>query len=69
MEILYCLLLPVLGFFLVFKPELMWKLEHFLTVKDGEPSDFYLALSRLSGVAAILIGFFMFLYAAANRLS
>lgn len=31
------------------KPGLLWRIEHVFTVKDGEPTELYLALMRLGG--------------------
>lgn len=31
----------------VIKPGLLWRIEHVFTVKDGEPTELYLALMRL----------------------
>lgn len=33
----------------VIKPGLLWRIEHVFTVKDGEPTELYLALMRLGG--------------------
>ena len=44
MEWLSLIILFVLGIMMLFKPELLWKIEYFFTVKNGEPSDLYLAL-------------------------
>ena len=33
---------------------LLWRLEHFWSVKDGEPTEFYLAVSRIIGVIALI---------------
>ena len=35
---------------MIFKPELLWKIEHFFSVKGGEPTDLYLGLMRVAGV-------------------
>ena len=43
------------------KPELLWRMEHWLSVKDGEPTQFYLVASRIGGVLLIITGFAMFL--------
>lgn len=43
------LLVPV-GILMISKPHFVWKIDHFLSVKGGEPSDFYLACTRLGGV-------------------
>ena len=53
----YRLLIVViaLGIFMVVKPDWCWKLEHFLDTKGGEPSDLYLAVTRVLGTAMIVI--------------
>lgn len=51
---LLILVLAALGFMGLFKPELMWKLEHFMSVKDGEPTEFYLVVSRIIGALALI---------------
>ncbi|WP_297721169.1 DUF6199 family natural product biosynthesis protein [Intestinimonas sp.] len=62
---LYVVILLVLGGLMVAKPEFLWKLEHLLTVKDGEPTELYLTLMRLGGgffvVAAIGCGLYLLL--------
>ena len=42
--------LVILVIFMIFKPELLWKIEHFFSVKGGEPTDLYLGLMRVAGV-------------------
>lgn len=49
-------LLIILGFFMTFKTELAWKAEHFLTVKDGEPSDLYIVITKIGGILFTLVG-------------
>ncbi len=50
MDSIWILVLLVLGLFMLIKPEWLWKIENCLTVKGGEPSDFYLASMRIGGV-------------------
>jgi len=47
--VLILLLLSALGVFLILFPELAWKLEHFLWVEGGEPSELYLSVHRMAG--------------------
>ncbi|MFR3131177.1 MAG: DUF6199 family natural product biosynthesis protein [Blautia sp.] len=47
---IWLILLLLLSFFMIFKPELLWKIEHFFSVKGGEPTDLYLGLMRVAGV-------------------
>ena len=51
---LLIVVLVILGFMGLFKPELMWKLEHFMSVKNGEPTEFYLVISRIIGALALI---------------
>ena len=63
--LLVCLLALIciaLGTFLLAKPELCWKLEHFLDTIGGEPSDWYITITRLSGVLFLLLGAGMLLF-------
>lgn len=50
MDALWVLLLMVLGCGMLFKPELLWKIEHMFTVKGGEPTELYLLLMRIGGI-------------------
>ena len=54
MDFLWIILLFLIGLVAVIWPDKLWKLEHFLTVKNGEPSEFYLAVSRVAGVFFML---------------
>ena len=65
MEYLALPALLVLGLFMLLKPELLWKIEHFFSVKGGEPTDFYLAMMRVGGVffALIAVGVGIFVLA------
>lgn len=60
MDFIWLIVLFLLGLVAVIWPDKLWKLEHFLTVKNGEPSDFYLGISRTIGaffmIAAIICG-------------
>lgn len=54
--LLACAALVVLGGLMLAKPSLLWKLEHFLDVRDGHPSEWYEAKCRFGGVFFFLIG-------------
>ena len=58
MDYIWLILLFLIGLVAVIWPDKLWKLEHFLTVKNGEPSEFYLGVSRVAGaffmIAAII---------------
>lgn len=45
----------VLGVLMVWRPELLWKIEHLFSVKGGEPTDFYLSKTRIGGVLFAVI--------------
>ena len=65
MDFVWIVLLLLLGVLMFLKPELLWKLEHILWVKGGEPTDFYLSMMRLGGIvfviAAVVIGVYTLL--------
>lgn len=48
-EILQVLCMFAIGVFLIAKPDLVWKIENFLYVKDGSPTRFYFILARICG--------------------
>jgi len=55
------------GIFSVIDPEKVWELEHILSTKGGEPTDFYIASTRLRGIfyiiaAAVFIFIILFMY-------
>lgn len=50
MDFIWIIILFILGLLMVLKPIVLWKIEHFFTVKDGEPTDLYVSLMRLGGV-------------------
>ncbi len=49
------IILLLLGIFMVWKPNLLWKITHCFSVKDGEPTGFYLYVVRLIGTIGIVI--------------
>ena len=50
MDGIWLVVLLVLGFSMLFKPEVLWKIENIFSVKNGEPTDLYLALMRIGGI-------------------
>ena len=50
------ILIILIGFLNAVNPEISWTLQHFLSVKGGEPSDFSLIVSRITGVVMIAAG-------------
>ena len=49
------------GLFNLLFPHIAWKFQHMLHVKGGEPTTFYLIMSRVSGFILIVISIFMFM--------
>ena len=58
MEYVWIVVLLLLGIAMVGRPDLLWKIEHFWDVKNGEPSE----LMRVMGTFCI-IGSIIFLIA------
>lgn len=56
MDYIWIVVLLLLGFAMLLKPEILWKIEHIFTVKNGEPTDLYLTLMRLGGIFFIGAG-------------
>ena len=56
MDYIWIVVLLLLGFAILLKPEILWKIEHIFTVKNGEPTDLYLTLMRLGGIFFIGAG-------------
>ena len=54
-EIIAIAFLLISGIVMIVKPEFVWKVDHFLTVKDGEPTDLYIRYIRILGVVCILV--------------
>lgn len=48
------LALAALGLLMLWQPRLLWRLDHFLSVKGGEPTELYLAVTRVAGAVMIL---------------
>ncbi len=65
MKYLYLIILIILSVFMIFKPTLLWKIEHFLSVKNGEPTDLYITLMRIGGtfflISAVVMVFLFWL--------
>ncbi|MFW5891397.1 MAG: DUF6199 family natural product biosynthesis protein [bacterium] len=61
MKYLYLLLLIILSIFMIFKPTLLWEIEHFITVKNGEPTDLYITLMRIGGTFFLIFSIVMIL--------
>ena len=62
MEYVWIVVLLLLGIAMVGRPDLLWKIEHFWDVNNGEPPELYIALMRVMG-AFCIIGCIIFLIA------
>lgn len=62
MDYLWPLVLLILGVFMLCYPKTLWKMENFLTVKNGEPTELYLLLMRIGGVFFILCSVSIVIY-------
>ena len=49
--------MSIVGVFLILLPDITWKVEHFLWVAKGEPSELYLGLHITGGILALIIVF------------
>ena len=52
------LVVMIMGFLMILKPETLWKLKHRFSVKGGEPTEFYFTSSRILGVVCIIFAVF-----------
>lgn len=50
MDYIWIIFLFLLSIVMLVKPELLWKIEHLFSVKNGEPTDLYLAFMRIGGI-------------------
>ncbi|BAQ31145.1 DUF6199 family natural product biosynthesis protein [Bifidobacterium scardovii] len=53
------IVIVAIGVFMIWKPEILWKIENFLSVKGGEPTEFYLAMQRVGGVLLLVLSVFL----------
>ncbi|MBQ2865560.1 MAG: hypothetical protein IJE90_03460 [Clostridia bacterium] len=58
----------IVGVLSVVRPELVWKFKHMLTVRDGEPTQYFLVSMRISGVMMILLSLFVLFCAFTGRI-
>ena len=49
------LFLAAYGYASIFYAEKLWHFEHFMDVRNGEPTEWYIETSRIRGVILILI--------------
>lgn len=64
MERLWIAVLLALGAMMVFKPEILFKIENLFVVKNGEPTELYMTLMRLGGLFFIMCSVVMIVYSA-----
>ena len=64
--IVACLIIVAVGLWFLRAPDMVWELQHLLSVKDGEPTDFYLLSTRISGVILIIVGIVLLIIAIAS---
>ena len=57
------IVLIIVGFILIFKPTVTWKIQSALFVKNGEPTRFYYTVARVTGVVAVAVGILVMIYA------
>ena len=55
MEYIYIIILLIVGIIMIVNPELLWKIEHIFTVKNGEPTELYMAFTRIVGVLLVCV--------------
>ena len=61
LSILIAVIVFLAGLFNLLFPHIAWKFQHMLHVRGGEPTTFYLIMSRVSGFILIVISVFMFM--------
>lgn len=54
---IFIALIIFLGLASIMYPEKMWRLQHFLSVHGGEPTEFAIFMNQLSGVIIIIVAF------------
>ena len=56
MTYILCVICIILGLDLIRKPDLFWKIEHYFSVRGGEPTNFYLVTRRIIGISVVCGG-------------
>ena len=54
--IILCVLIILYGIFSIIKPDAVWQLDHYFSVKGGEPTDEYRLGTKIKGVFFIIAG-------------
>ena len=63
MNVVLGVIIIIVGFIMVFKPTIIWRVESSLFIKYGEPTKLYYIVARVSGILAIAVGVLVILYA------
>ncbi len=50
------ILMILIGLLFYKKPEVVWKIKHYIDTKGGEPTDFFISRTKITGVFAIVVG-------------
>ncbi len=66
MENIYVVILILLGLAMVCVPKTLWKIEHLLSVKNGEPTELYIGLMRVTGALFMVVGIICFVVGLKN---
>ena len=56
MTYILCVICIILGLDLIRKPDLFCKIEHYFSVRGGEPTNFYLVTRRIIGISVVCGG-------------
>ncbi len=44
-----------MGLFMALKPNIVWTLQHLMSVRDGEPTNYYLISTRITGIVLVIL--------------
>ena len=56
MTYILCVICIILGLALIRKPDLFLEIEHYFSVRGGEPTNFYLVIRRIIGISVVYGG-------------
>ena len=65
--IIAAIIVLAIGIMNIVKPEIAWKLKHLLTVRDGEPTEFFIVNARISGVVLVAFSLLALYWAFSGR--
>ena len=66
--IIAAIIVLAIGIMNIVKPEIAWKLKHLLTVRDGEPTGFFIVNARISGAVLIVFSLLVLFWAFTGRI-